>query len=190
MNQAKAEWFKGLIENDITEEWVINRGLAVARKHNSPFLPSIGQFIEWCKQATGVNHPPMEAVFAELQEWLKVNRKDWHNASPLLQHIIRRNLDLYNYKQVFKDYDRVKLFEIAYKAALFQFESGIEMEAYPHPKTLLENKQEVKRHDAPESVKKGSEVLGSLLSMFDDKPEPKPLTPAEISDNERLERLK
>lgn len=189
-NQAKAEWLKGLIENGITTDYQIEAGFVKARAHNSPFLPSIGQFIEWCKQATGVNHPPMEAVFAELQEWLKVNRKDWHNASPLLQHIIRRNLDLYNYKQVFKDYDRVKLFEIAYKAALFQFESGIKMEAYPQPNTLLENKQEVKRHDAPESVKKGSEVLGSLLSMLDDKPEPKPLTPAEIADNERLERLK
>lgn len=132
----------------------------------------------------------MESVFAELQEWLKHNRNDWHNASPLLQHIIRRTLDLYGFKQNFKEYERVKLFEIAYKAALFQFESGIDMEAYPNPKTLLENKQEIKRHDAPESVKKGSEVLGSLLSMFGDKPEPKQPTAAEIADQKRLERIK
>jgi len=181
---------KGLIENEITTDYQIEAGFTKARAHNSPFLPSIGQFIEWCRQATGVNHPPMESVFAELQEWLKHNRNDWHNASPLLQHIIRRTLDLYAFKQNFKEYERVKLFEISYKAALFQFESGIEMETYPHPKTLLENKQEVKRHDAPESVKKGSEVLGGLLSMFEDKPAQKPQTAADREDLEKLERIK
>lgn len=189
MNQAKAEWFKGLVENDITEEWVINRGLAVARKHNSPFLPSIGQFIEWCKQATGVNHPPMEAVFAELQEWLKVNRKDWHNASPLLQHIIRRNLDLYNYKQEYKDFVRMKLFEIAYKAALFQFESGVEMESYPRPETLLESKT-YSAPITPAVIEKTQDVRAGIFAMLDDKPEPKQQTQAEIADQQRLEAIR
>lgn len=188
-NQAKAEWLKGLIENGITSDHQIEAGFVKARAHNSPFLPSIGQFIEWCKQATGVNHPPMEAVFAELQEWLKVNRKDWHNSSPLLQHIIRRNLDLYNYKQVFKDYDRVKLFEIAYKAALFQFESGIEMESYPHPKTLIEDKP-YSAPATPAVIEKTQDVRAGIFAMLDDKPEQKPLTEAEIKDREKLEKIK
>lgn len=189
MDQIKAEWLKGLVGYDLTNSDLnINEGLHFARMHNSPFFPSIGQFIEWCKKSTVVKYPPMEAVFAELQEWLKINRKDWHNASPLLQHIIRRNLDLYNYKQVFKDYDRVKLFEIAYKAALFQFESGIEMEAYPQPNTLLENKA----HSAPITpavIEKTQDIRSSILAMLDDKPEDKQLTQDEINDLQRLERL-
>lgn len=36
----------------------------------------------------------------------------------------------------------------------------------------------------------GLKQTAALLAMLDDKPEPKPLTPAEIADNERLERLK
>lgn len=188
-DRAKAEWLKGLIENDITTDYQIEAGFTKARAHNSPFLPSIGQFIEWCNQATGVNHPPMEAVLAELQDWLKLNRNDWHNASPLLQHIIRRTLDLYGYKQNYKEYERVKLFEIAYKAALFQLESGIDLEAYPHPSTLLENKA----HSAPITpavIEKTKDIRSSLLSMFEDKPETKQPTAAELADQKRLERIK
>jgi hypothetical protein len=181
---------KGLIENGVTTDYQIESGFTKARAHNSPFLPSIGQFIGWCKDATETQWPPMEAVFAELQSMLAQNRKDWHECTPLLQHIVGRTLDLYNYKQVFKDYDRVKLFDIAYKAALFQLEGGEELRPWPHPKTLLENNQEVKRHDAPESVKLADEVLVGLRAMLDEKPEPKPLTPAEIADLEKLERLK
>jgi hypothetical protein len=36
----------------------------------------------------------------------------------------------------------------------------------------------------------GVKHTSALLAMLDDKPEPKPLTQAEIADNERLERLK
>ena len=37
---------------------------------------------------------------------------------------------------------------------------------------------------------KGISETSALLAMLDDKPEQKPLTPAEIADNERLEKLK
>lgn len=36
----------------------------------------------------------------------------------------------------------------------------------------------------------GIKQTSALLAMLDDKTEPKPLTPAEIADNERLEKLK
>jgi len=132
----------------------------------------------------------MESAFAELQEFLRLDRKDWYNSSPLLQHIIRRTLDLYGYKQNYKEYERVKLFEIAYKAALFQLESGIDLEAYPHPSTLIENSQPAKRYDAPESVKLAAEVFSDLRAMLNDKPAQKPLTAADREDLEKLERIK
>jgi hypothetical protein len=185
----RQQWLIGFLENGITSDLQINEGMAKARKYNKPFLPSVGQFIEWCNQATGVNHPPMEVVFVEIQEWLKANRKDWHNASPLLQHIIRRNLDLYNFQQEYKDFVRMKLFEIAYKAALFQFESGVEMESYPRPETLLESK-DYSAPITPAVIEKTQDVRASIFAMLDDKPEPKQITAAEREDLEKLERIK
>ena len=45
--QTKAMWLKVLIDEKITSPDEIARGLKCARLHDSPFFPSIGQFIKW-----------------------------------------------------------------------------------------------------------------------------------------------
>lgn len=46
---AKRQWVLALIENGINTLDYINRGLAMARKDESPYFPSVGQFVKWCK---------------------------------------------------------------------------------------------------------------------------------------------
>lgn len=49
VNEAKRQWLKGFQENNISKwEWVED-GLEYARKSESAFLPSVGQFIAWAK---------------------------------------------------------------------------------------------------------------------------------------------
>lgn len=61
-SQARQEWLKGLVENGINSDQQINGGLAKCRAHNSPFLPSIGQFVTWCKESTGtMSNMPTES---------------------------------------------------------------------------------------------------------------------------------
>ena len=45
---AKRIWFEALSENKIKRS-EIEQGLREARKSTNPFLPSVGQFIAWCK---------------------------------------------------------------------------------------------------------------------------------------------
>ena len=45
---AKRIWFEALSENKIKRS-DIEQGLRMARKSTNPFLPSVGQFIAWCK---------------------------------------------------------------------------------------------------------------------------------------------
>lgn len=45
---AKKEWLKALVENDITTIEQIKYGLKRIRSMTSPFVPTVGQFIEWC----------------------------------------------------------------------------------------------------------------------------------------------
>lgn len=45
---AKRIWFEALSENKIKRS-EISQGLRMARKSTNPFLPSVGQFIAWCK---------------------------------------------------------------------------------------------------------------------------------------------
>lgn len=49
VRNAKRVWFKALVENKVTKPEQIKQGLSYAVKEASPFLPSVGMFIEWCK---------------------------------------------------------------------------------------------------------------------------------------------
>ena len=47
---TKQLWLQTLIDEGITSPEEINRGLKAARNHESPFFPSIGQFMKWTKE--------------------------------------------------------------------------------------------------------------------------------------------
>lgn len=49
MDIAKRTWARGLVEAKITSDHQLQIGLSKARRSDSPFWPSIGQFIKWCQ---------------------------------------------------------------------------------------------------------------------------------------------
>ena len=49
LDEAKRQWLKGFIEAELNQwEW-IERGLSKCRQQDTPFLPSVGMFIELCR---------------------------------------------------------------------------------------------------------------------------------------------
>ena len=50
LDSLKAEWLIAFKENRISTSEQIQRGLGRCRKDTQPFLPSVGQFIEYCKK--------------------------------------------------------------------------------------------------------------------------------------------
>uniref|UniRef100_UPI003F584DEC replication protein P n=1 Tax=Vibrio cholerae TaxID=666 RepID=UPI003F584DEC len=49
VDAAKRTWTKGLLEAGIITEQQLQCGLRKARQAESPFWPSLGQFIKWCQ---------------------------------------------------------------------------------------------------------------------------------------------
>jgi hypothetical protein len=112
--QARKEWLRGLLENGITSDLQIDAGLAKARAHNSPFLPSIGQFVEWCKSAAhDMAGLPSEsdALQALIKEIARPKEmRQWANYHPsvFLAYTQRQSYDWKNYsyrdlKQAFSE---------------------------------------------------------------------------------------
>lgn len=151
--------------------------------------PTAPEFRELCVFSDKVKHPPMEACYVEVQEFVRNGRRDTHNLSPFVYHVVVQNLDFYNFKKLEKEYERIKAFEIAYKATLFQLESGQQLVTPPAPETLLESKPESKYTEDPKVVEVAETTLGDILKMLGNE-EQKQLNEAERLDNERLERLK
>ena len=108
----------------------------------------------------------MEACYVEVQEFVRNGRRDTHNLNQFLYHVVVKNLDFYNFKKLEKEYERVKAFEIAYKATLYQLECGQELISPPPPETLLEQKKPVSTEQPDPNFK-----ISDLLKLFDE-PEP------------------
>ncbi|CNI97244.1 DNA replication protein [Yersinia pseudotuberculosis] len=50
LNELRRQWVLAFIENGITSIDQVNAGMKIARQQATPFLPSPGQFIAWCKK--------------------------------------------------------------------------------------------------------------------------------------------
>jgi len=76
LDSAKREWIAGFIQGGITSDQQLAFGFQQARKDKSPFLPKVGQFVDWCKPTAELMGLPHEA-----DAWIQaLEGKYTHNA--------------------------------------------------------------------------------------------------------------
>lgn len=49
-NELRRQWVLAFAENGIRTVEQVNAGMKIARQQDTPFLPSPGQFVQWCKR--------------------------------------------------------------------------------------------------------------------------------------------
>jgi len=185
--QARQEWLRGLVENGIDSDLQINGGLAKCRAHNSPFLPSIGQFVAWCKESSSA----MSGIPSESEARMALTReigkssdiRQWHGYHPIVYWVYGQRESFDWKRMTVKELD--EQFHELWMVALSMAKHGHQFVS-PLPKS-----HQIDEVDLPPAPKElAMEVCASVLSMFDEPPKEYPLTPAQIADNERLERLR
>lgn len=69
--EGKRQWSLGLIDAGLTNVDAIKAGLAKARRSKNPFLPSVGQFIDWCHEAARdrLNFPSIDSVLMQISRY-------------------------------------------------------------------------------------------------------------------------
>ena len=66
LNKAKREWTKAFIENGIRSKFVIAKGKRHVRRTPSPFFPSAGEFVSWCKPSLeDIGLPDVDSAYRE-----------------------------------------------------------------------------------------------------------------------------
>jgi len=185
--ETRRQWLKGFIENGIDSDTKINIGLSVCRKHDSPFLPSVGQFIFWCNDAINANNgipTESEARLAMLRELSKSpDIRAWEQYHPAVRwaYSQRQSSDwkILSAKDLTSAFHEIWL--IALKMAKDNCEFSVQI-----PKS-----RQIAPIDLPPAPKEVAVAEAArLLSMFSEPEQPKQLTPAEIKDLQRLERLR
>jgi hypothetical protein len=78
---AKRQWVAAFAENGIHSKQQLSAGMKHARASGSPFLPSPGQFIEWCKEASfsAAGMPDEEELYSMVMTYC-AKRGDYQTA--------------------------------------------------------------------------------------------------------------
>ncbi|EGS3356000.1 phage replication protein [Salmonella enterica subsp. enterica serovar Sandiego] len=91
---AKQQWIAAFSENGIRTREQLSAGMQKARSSQSPFWPSPGQFISWCREGSGVLGVSVDDIMDEYWRWRKLvfryptsEQFPWRDNNPLYYHV-------------------------------------------------------------------------------------------------------
>ncbi|EKN5117615.1 DNA replication protein [Yersinia enterocolitica] len=81
LNELRRQWVLAFIENGITNMDQVDAGMKIARQQATPFLPSPGQFIAWCKQGAtrAAGLPDADELYDMVMDYAK--RRDMFSSA-------------------------------------------------------------------------------------------------------------
>lgn len=167
--EARRQWSAGLIDAGITDSATIRVGLARARRSKSPFLPSVGQFVEWCREAARdrIGFPTVESVLAQITQYSHAskfpprNPDHWPQIHPVA-YWIYQHVDKYAVAHARQDEAR-RLVGIVYDEAVERAARGME---FPLPPKLIPDEIGAGAPSTPEQIAAASAARASIRSMF------------------------
>ncbi|MBJ9886515.1 phage replication protein [Citrobacter sedlakii] len=89
---AKQQWIAAFAESGITSREQLSAGMQKARSSQSPFWPSPGQFISWCREGSGALGISVDDIMSEYWRWRKLvfrypTSEQYPWSQPVLYHI-------------------------------------------------------------------------------------------------------
>ncbi|MGK7543100.1 replication protein P [Salmonella enterica] len=91
---AKQQWIAAVSENGIRTRKQLSAGMQKARSSQSPFWPSPGQFISWCREGSGALGVSVDDIMGEYWRWRKLvfryptsEQFPWRDKNPLYYHV-------------------------------------------------------------------------------------------------------
>ncbi|HAT2746503.1 TPA: phage replication protein [Citrobacter farmeri] len=91
---AKQQWIAAFAESGITAREQLSAGMQKARSSQSPFWPSPGQFISWCREGSGALGVSVDDIMSEYWRWRKLvfryptsEQFPWRDKNPLYYHV-------------------------------------------------------------------------------------------------------
>lgn len=91
---AKQQWIAAFAESGITSREQLSAGMQKARSSQSPFWPSPGQFISWCREGNGALGVSVDDIMSEYWRWRKLvfryptsEQFPWRDKNPLYYHV-------------------------------------------------------------------------------------------------------
>jgi hypothetical protein len=166
--EAKRQWSMGIIEAGLTSGDAIKAGLAKARKSKNPFIPSVGMFIEWCRQAAleHTQFPSLDAVLLQITQYAHYRKfpamrpEQAPSISPV-GYWVYQHIDTYAVSRADTQEAR-RLVGVVYEEAREKATAGFD---FPEPPQLIPSEL-APTAATPESKERNRQTLNNLKSMF------------------------
>jgi len=167
--EARRQWALGLVEAGITDAAAIKAGLSKARRAKSPFIPSVGQFVEWCREAARerAGFPTVESVLAQIVRYshtMKFPPSDPRflpEISPVA-YWIYQHIDKYAVSHARQE-EALRMVRIVYDEAVERAARGLE---FPPPPKLIPDDIGAGAPSTPEQVAAARAARAGIRSMF------------------------
>lgn len=166
---TKREWLTGLLEAGITDVGMIKAGLSKARRAKSPFIPSVGQFIDWCQSAQreALGMPSEDAAYAQVSHYvIKAKHRAPNEDPPFIHPAVYwayQNIDdIPNWKLMKTELHRetfINKYRIAQEKAVQGFD-------FPKPPVLLVDYSDRFKQPTPEEKLAAERARAQLKSLW------------------------
>lgn len=130
LDNTRIEWFHALVDARVSRLEQIDDGIRYARQYNSPFWPSTGMFIEWCKQGAldRLGVPDSFDCYKKLvnyQDNTKVRLNQY-------EYWVWQNMDVHRFKTS-DSRDSRKHFDTVYQKMIEAIFNGKKFQSQPAP---------------------------------------------------------
>ncbi|KWW44222.1 replication protein P [Vibrio cholerae] len=161
VDAAKRTWTKGLLEAGIITEQQLQCGLRKARQAESPFWPSLGQFVKWCQpDPADYGLPSVRQAYMEAcrnsHRLSEMTNEEWSHAAVYVALKNTGTFDIRNRKEA----ETWPIFERNYEIAVRRALAGEDLNA-EIPKALPP--QPTPRPVCPEVAKLNIERLKRMI---------------------------
>lgn len=160
-NRAKKEWLTAFIVAKINDINMIEGGVQKCRESGSPFIPSVGQFISWCKPTIEeLGLPSLNDAYAAAIKNSSPyeTKKDWPHFT--VRHAAR--LTGSHQLTTKPEKETRSIFEENYKRAIQDFLNGKLNQEIEVQKEIDKTRLEQQGKEAGDSIVEGVTAVGTL----------------------------
>lgn len=167
LGETKKQWIKGLMDSGISDYSLIDAGIGLCRTSGKPFIPTVGEFIDYCHKAVRERIGALETMDAYhhlMAHYTKpVELREPCDMDPLVYHTISQaGFDVYRFKRM-QTQDSVKYFSEQYRGTLRHASIGGTLKAPIKKEHRIENPTGVVHGNSEEIARKTLDELKDML---------------------------
>lgn len=143
LNLAKQEWTIGFYDSGVKSKQAVDYGLNKLRQSGNPFIPPVGQFIDWCRDGimpAGTKNAlesykevcAYQCLPCEKRQPCTLSQESWHTLNNLG--------DLPNWRQMEKIKHK-KYWDDEHERTLERLRNGQTLDSVPEPRESIEHKR-------------------------------------------------